>query len=254
MKLLDRYVGAPAAVRTPTVFADMLAAAGKSVRGKVTSLLTAEDWQTHVQSCIAVIGEEAERQGVRIICPDEQQVLVRVETSALMVKTIVRRMLGEIGADDLDFIEDMEPDEARELGAGYFLRRRKLTNHFAFHNHLPQSGFPVDAAMHAGDKGLLLFDITTSQESWRAAVETDEHRLVPARPLIRRSGGADVQKFDVLLDDGASHRADRMRKQYEGVHPVTLPLRSEAFELAQTAYKRVRPHVMTTPKQNDETV
>jgi hypothetical protein len=161
---------------------------------------------------------------------------------------------GLIGVDDLSFIDDMQPDEARELGAGYALHRRKHTNHFVFHNHIPQSGFPVDAAIDTGNTGLFLFDVTTSQESWRAAVETDEHRLVPARPLISRAGGADLQKFNVLLDDGASHRADRMRKHHDGVHAVTLPLRDEAFVLAQTAYKRVRPYVLTTPQQDDEAV
>lgn len=251
MKLLDRYVGAPAQVRTPAVFAQMLAAAGKNVRGKVTSLLTADDWDAHVRGCVAAINEESDRQGVGALHPDQQKVVVRVETGTLMVQTLVRRMLAEADATELGFIEGMEPDEARNLGAGYTLRRRKHTNHFAFHNHGPQTGFPVDAAIDTGDNGLFLFDVTASQESWRAAVDVDHQRLVPARQLISRAGGTDLQKFDVLLDEGGPHRADRMRKQHEGVHPVTLPLREEAFALAETAFKRVRPHVMMVPKTVD---
>ncbi|HRH93106.1 MAG TPA: hypothetical protein PKV72_01075 [Candidatus Peribacteria bacterium] len=247
MKLLDRYVGAPAQVRTPAVFAQMLAAAGKNVRGKVTSLLTADDWDAHVRGCVAAIGEEGDRQGVGVLHPDQQKVVVRVETGTLMVQTLVRRMLAEVDARGLDFIQDMEPEEARNLGAGYTLRRRKRTNHFAFHNHGPQTGFPVDAAIDAGD-GLLLFDVTASQESWRAAVDVDHQRLVPARQLIRQAGGADLQKFDVLLDEGGPHRADRMRKEHEGIHAVSLPLREEVFALADTTFKRVRPYVMTAPK------
>jgi hypothetical protein len=238
--VLRGYTGTRPA-QSPEGFAERLETAGRNMRGKVISHMTTDDWDQHRLVCAAALEDEERRVRQGPLTPQEQRCRVSVETAALTFRVVIRRLLQELGDPSMDLLSLLREGEQLELGGDHTLHRRQGSAGFALDNHQSKAGFPVDIAVEVGGRGLFLFDTTLSFESWMAAQDIDEQRFTAVRAIMEkaRAAGTQLQKFDVLLDEGCRLRADALHKPVPGMRAFTVPLRQDAFAITEKTLDRM---------------
>lgn len=211
------------------------------MRGKVISHMTTDDWDQHRLLCAAALEDQERRVKQGPLTPSEQRCRVSVETAALTFRVVIRRLLQELGDPSMELVS-LPAEAARlELGGDHVLHRRQGSAGFALDNHEPKAGFPVDIAVEVGNREFFLFDTTLSFESWMAAQDIDEQRFTAVRAIMEkaRAAGSQLQKFDVLLDEGGRLRADALHRPVAGMHAFTVPLREDAFVITEKMLDRM---------------